>query len=88
MDARATEFAAAEAKARFSELLDRAEKGEEITIKRHGRTVAKLVPPAPTLSTDEKRARHEAFIRWRSEHGPRLGPDLTIKDLIDEGRKH
>jgi prevent-host-death family protein len=44
MDVRATEFAAAEAKARFSELLDRAEAGEEITIRRQGKVVARLAP--------------------------------------------
>ena len=33
-----------DAKTRFSELLDRVEKGEQIIITRHGRPIARLVP--------------------------------------------
>lgn len=36
-----------EAKARLSELVDRAQSGEEVVISRHGRAVAKLVGYAP-----------------------------------------
>jgi prevent-host-death family protein len=39
-----TEIGAFEAKNKLSWLLDRVEQGEEITITRHGRPVAKLVP--------------------------------------------
>jgi prevent-host-death family protein len=88
MDARISEFAAAEAKARFSELLDRAEGGEEIAIKRHGRTVAKLVPATPVVSADERRRRRLEWIAYRDARGPRLGPDMTVRQLIDEGRKY
>jgi antitoxin (DNA-binding transcriptional repressor) of toxin-antitoxin stability system len=88
MDIRTTEFAASEAKARFSELLDRAEAGEEITIRRHGKVVAKLSRP---LSDDEaaieaRRKSRLEFVEWRRLHGPSLGPNLTIKQLIEEGR--
>jgi prevent-host-death family protein len=88
MDVRTTEFAASEAKARFSELLDRAEAGEEIMIRRHGKVVAKLSPP---LSNDEaaieaRRKSRLEFVEWRRLHGPALGPNLTIKQLIEEGR--
>ncbi|MCC7045997.1 MAG: type II toxin-antitoxin system prevent-host-death family antitoxin [Alphaproteobacteria bacterium] len=37
----------AKAKASLSELVDRAESGEEIAITRHGKTVARLSPPVP-----------------------------------------
>lgn len=87
MDSRVTEFAVADAKARFSELLARAEAGEEITIKRHGASVARLVPVVSKLTVDERRRRREAFVAWRDEHGPTLGPDLTIRQLIDDGRR-
>lgn len=87
MDMRVTEFAVAEAKARFSELLDRAEAGEEITIRRHGAAIAKLVPLVPKLSVEERRRRRLEFEAWRDLHGPTLGPDLTIKQLIEEGRR-
>lgn len=87
MDARVTEFAAADAKARFAELLGRAEAGEEITIRRHGAPVAKLVPVTSKLSTEQRRQRRLAFENWRDEHGPTLGVGVTIRDLIDEGRR-
>ncbi len=35
----------AEAKAKFSELIKRAEAGEEILVTRHGKVVARVVPP-------------------------------------------
>lgn len=87
MDMRITEFPVAEAKARFSELLGRVEAGEEITIRRHGTPVAKLVPVTPKLSIEERRRRRLEFQEWRRLHGPTLGPDLTIKELINEGRR-
>ncbi|MGF7005952.1 type II toxin-antitoxin system Phd/YefM family antitoxin [Aminobacter sp. BE322] len=37
----------AEAKAKFSELIKRAEAGEEIVVTRHGKAVARVVPPEP-----------------------------------------
>ena len=37
----------AEAKAHFSELVERAEAGETVRITRRGRPVARLVPPEP-----------------------------------------
>lgn len=89
MDARTTEFAAAEAKARFSELLDRAEAGEEIIIRRHGKVVAKLARPVTDEeeAVEQRRKSRLEFIEWRRLHGPTLGPNLTIRDLIDEGRR-
>lgn len=87
MDMLSREFAVAEAKARFSDLLSRAEAGEEITIKRHGVPVAKLVPVTPKLSVEERRRRLAEFQEWRRKNGPTLGPDLTIKELIEEARR-
>ena len=87
MDARVTEFAASQVKARFSEMLDRAEAGEELTIRRHGRVVARLSPARPALTVDERRKAHLDFVAWRRAHGPTLGPDLTTKQLINEGRR-
>lgn len=42
-----TEYSVAEAKARLSELIDRAEKGEGVTITRHGRPVVEMRPSVP-----------------------------------------
>ncbi len=39
-----TTVSVADAKARLSELLDRASQGEEVVITRHGKPVARLVP--------------------------------------------
>ena len=88
MDARATSFAVADAKANFSQLLSRAEAGEEIIINRHGAPVAKLVPVRVTLSVEERRTKGEAYLDYMRREGPTLGPDLTIKQLINEGRKY
>lgn len=38
----------AEAKAKFSELIKRAEAGEEILVTRHGKVVARVMPPETT----------------------------------------
>ena len=73
-----------EAKTHLAELLDRVEKGERITITRHGRPVAQLVPPmgAPERTVEEA---IEGILGFRK--GRRLGPDLSLKRLIDEGRR-
>lgn len=73
-----------EAKTHFSELLDRAAAGEEITITKHGHPVAKLVPIHPAKSVESRRA---AIAKWKElSKGLSLG-GLKIRDLIDEGRK-
>lgn len=86
MDARSTDFGSADAKARFSELLARVESGETITIRRHGKAVAQLVPVKPQLSPEQRLERIEEFIAWRKAHGPRLQPGDDIKGWINEGR--
>jgi len=87
MDARPTNFGSTDAKARFSELLARVEGGETITIQRHGKPVAKMVPVAPAHSVDERRAALERFFAWQRAHGPRLQPGDNVKDWINEGRR-
>ncbi len=87
MDMRSTEFGTADAKAKFSELLARVETGETITIRRHGRAVAKLVPvPAPSTPEERRRA-HQKWLAYRDAHNITLGPDLTARQLIEEGRR-
>lgn len=87
MDAPSTEFGVADAKARFSELLARAEAGETITIRRHGRAVAKLVPVARALTPEARKKAHDDWVAYRDARNITLGPDLTIKQLIEEGRR-
>ncbi len=72
-----------EAKTHLAELLDRVERGERITITRHGTPVAQLVPAvgAPAVTVDEAIRGIRAF---RAEHSLGKG---TIRELITEGRR-
>lgn len=72
-----------QAKTHLADLLDRVERGERITITRHGKPVADLVPPAgaPDMTVD---AAIEGILELGADN--LLGDDLTIRQLIDEGR--
>jgi prevent-host-death family protein len=71
-----------EAKTQFSQLLRRVEKGETVTITRHGRPVAVLTPPGPTraMPISEIAA---AFADLRK--GNRLG--MSIRSAREWGRR-
>lgn len=72
-----------EAKTHLGELLDKVERGESVTITRHGKPVAQLVPP-PRAQT-RKRA---DVIRDLLEFGRGRKLDGTsIRQMIDEGRR-
>ena len=73
-----------DAKNTFGSLLDMVERGEEITITRHGKPVARLVAPVEKFDRTEALKAVEE-IRKMSK-GVTLG-GLSIKDMIDEGRK-
>ena len=78
------EIGAFEAKNRLGSLLDAAEQGEEITITRRGRAVARLVPAQAGIDRVKARAAAERIIaRGR---GKTLG-GLSIKELVAEGRQ-
>jgi prevent-host-death family protein len=78
------EIGAFEAKNRLGQLLDLVEQGEEVVITRHGKAVARLVPPKTGFS---RSAAREAAQRIREmSRGVRLG-GLRFKDLIDENRR-
>jgi prevent-host-death family protein len=78
------EIGSFEAKNKFAELLDAVELGEEITITRRGRPVAKLV--RHERSFDRARAL-EAVERIKElRKGITRGEGVTIKELIEEGR--
>jgi prevent-host-death family protein len=64
-------------------LLDRVERGEEVTISRRGKTVARLVPADSQFDRAEARAAAARIIE-RSKEATLGG--LTIKELLDEGR--
>lgn len=77
------EIGAFEAKNTLSALLDLVESGEEIIITRHGKPVARLVPPHKAFSREQARAAATAI---RSMAGGAALGGLNIKDLINEGR--
>jgi prevent-host-death family protein len=72
-----------EAKTHLSELLDRVEKGEEITITRHGTPVAKLLP---VDHWDRVAVRGAIDELRRLRKGTKLR-GLKIRDLVEEGRR-
>lgn len=63
------------------------ERGETMTISRHGKPVARLVPAAPTAPRPEVVNVIEAMRLFQEQEAPTLGDDLSIRDLIDEGRR-
>jgi prevent-host-death family protein len=71
-----------EAKTHLSSLLDRVEMGEEITITKHGRPVARLVP------TEAHAGVRDWTEFWHSvdEHRVALAPGSSIKEDIEAGR--
>lgn len=75
-----------EAKTHLTKLLSRVAKGERILITNRGRPVAMLVPPEPKPRDDVARIVKE-MLRVRDEEGPTLGKNLTIRQLMEEGRR-
>jgi prevent-host-death family protein len=72
-----------EAKQKLSNLVERASEGEQIGITRRGKLAAMLVPARTDISLREAFAEIER-IRLRAKPLPK---GVTIKDLIEEGRR-
>jgi prevent-host-death family protein len=77
------EVGAFEAKTHLSHLLDQVERGETITITRHGKPVARLIPVAGS-SRDERLRAVTDLKALRA--GQTLG-GVPVRELIDEGRR-
>ncbi len=73
-----------EAKTHLGQLLDAVARGETITITKHGVPVAMLVPPSPEAVHPDINAMMDAWLEVRK--GITLGDDLTIREMIEEGR--
>ncbi|NLX20365.1 MAG: type II toxin-antitoxin system prevent-host-death family antitoxin [Phycisphaerae bacterium] len=71
---------------KFTELLRRAAGGEEIIITEQGKPIARLSPMSQEPDQRKFPMSLEELREWRK--GITLGPDLTIKQLIEEGRRH
>ena len=73
-------IAVSDAKARLTDLVRRAEAGDEVILTRHGQPAAKIVPIAPEMRIDpeELRARRRAIldevIAAARARGPYHGP--------------
>ena len=76
-----------EAKTHLPTLLERVAKGERITITKHGRPVAQLVPVEAIAKLDVRKIVEE-MRSLRDHRGPILGDDLTIRDLVEVGRRY
>lgn len=76
-----------QAKTHLSSLLDRVEKGETITITRHGDPVAMLIP----VEEPKKKMTHEEIVEGFRKLRSMVKPDpegMTIREMIDAGRRY
>lgn len=74
-----------EAKTHLSELVARAEQGDEVIITRHNKPVAKIVPVgrARRAAAPRRQAAIDALLAFK----PIAVPGVTVKGLILEGRE-
>jgi len=75
-----------EARTRFSELLDAVANGKQILITRRGKPAAIIAPPPKQESADVSEVVNE-MLRLRDREGPTLGDEVTLRQLIEEGRR-
>lgn len=72
-----------EAKTQLSKLLERVARGERFTITRHGRPVARLVPPDRTSGMSAE----EAVSELKSiRKGCTLG-GISLREMVEDGRR-
>lgn len=79
------EIQTSDAKARLTQLLKEVERGESITITRHGRPIARLVP-----ATDQRRAEVERTMEQIAAFRRGM-PAISLDDIRaarHEGRRH
>jgi prevent-host-death family protein len=74
-----------EAKTHLAALLDRVAKGEKITITRHGIPAAVLVP---VVEIEAKLSHKEIVDGMRALRKRVKTDDMSIRDMISEGRRH
>jgi prevent-host-death family protein len=74
-----------EAKTHLGELIKEVEHGETLVVTRHGVPVARVVPYRDEFA--DAAAAIEDWRRYRREHNIRLGGGVTIRELIEEGRR-
>ncbi len=74
-----------EAKTHLSELLERVARGEEFTITKHGKPVARLISAVARKPEPDVRQVIEELKAFSK--GNTLGEGLTIREMIEEGRR-
>jgi prevent-host-death family protein len=75
-----------EARTHLSQLLDEVARGKKVLITRRGKPVALLTPPPKDAEMDVREV-IQRMKEFRQQQGPTLGPGLTIRNLIEEGRR-
>ena len=83
---RMTTLRAVEAKSHFSEIIDRASKGEEFIVTRRGEPVAKVVPFAKRSASDVKELLAD-LREFREDTRPVRKPGESWNDIAREGLK-
>lgn len=73
-----------EAKTHLPRLLEGVAKGEEFTITKYGKPMARLIPPATARAAMDVQAAVKAMKLFRK--GRSLGGS-SIRDMIEEGRR-
>ena len=76
-----------EAKNKLSELVDRAERGEEVVITRRGKPVARLVPMQAKRDVEKARAAGKRILELAREMNLQSVTWEDWRKLRDEGRK-
>ncbi|MDO8953812.1 MAG: type II toxin-antitoxin system Phd/YefM family antitoxin [Gammaproteobacteria bacterium] len=77
-----------EAKTHLSQLLEQVELGEEILITRHGHPIAKLVPIEPVKYDHKIKAMVNELKLMRAGQDKGVKTGVSIKKLIQAGRKY
>ena len=73
-----------EAKTKLAEILKRVENGERITITRRGAPIAEIIP---AIKRHDQQSVREAVCALKEFRKGRTLGDLSIRQLIDEGRR-
>lgn len=81
-----TEIGLFDAKNKFSELVERAERGEEVVITRRGKPVAKLGPVSAETNVERSRAAMERIRERARKFGGKFDWE-EWKSYRDQGRK-
>jgi prevent-host-death family protein len=75
-----------ETKTHLSQPLERVARGEEFTITKHGKPIAKLVPAVAETARRDVRQVIEEFIAYTEKQGRTIG-GISVCEMIEEGRR-